>query len=230
MKKLLLSTALIFAGGMAAASDTTAEVDANVNAEAQVTTDMSAAESLENAAEQAANDVADAANTVKEEVTDAANTVKEETAEALNDTAEATEEMAAEAKMETETFYGSDGMGTKTLLASHLIGEYVYTSETDVDINANYADVDREWNNIGEVRDIVMSADGKTRSILLDIGGFLGIGEHTVAINMDQLVLVNDADDEGDFFVVVKATKEELMNAPEFDYDKVGAWTSKGDM
>ena len=89
-------------------------------------------------------------------------------------------------------------------------------------MTATYTEDSLEWENIGDVGDILISADGQTRSILLDVGGFLGIGEHTVAINMDELVLVRDGNDEDDFFVVVRATEEQLKAAPEFDRSRVG--------
>ncbi|NSX53977.1 PRC-barrel domain-containing protein [Parasulfitobacter algicola] len=124
-------------------------------------------------------------------------------------------------------FFEPQNFGADTLSASTLIGKYVYTTELKEFASNGSIDVEKEWNNIGEVRDVVMSADGKTRSVILDIGGFLGMGEHTVAVNMDQLKLVNDRDDAGDFFVVVQSTKDKLMNAPAFDMSEIGAWAAE---
>ncbi len=129
--------------------------------------------------------------------------------------------------MSNATFADQSMMSeTPALLTSDLIGKYVYTAETEIEMNAAMAEADTDWNNIGEVKDVVMSADGKAQSILLDIGGFLGLGEHTVAVNLGKLALVADSDNAGDYFVVVNATKEQLEAAPEFDMDKVGDWTA----
>lgn len=141
--------------------------------------------------------------------------------------AEAKTDAKADHAMQGHTFTDQAMMGAgPSLLASDLIGKYVYTAETETEVNATMAEVDTDWNNIGEVKDVVMSADGKAQSILLDIGGFLGMGEHTVAVNLNKIALVADSDDAGDYFVVVNATKEQLEAAPEFDMEKVGDWTA----
>ncbi|TDT73916.1 PRC-barrel domain protein [Litoreibacter halocynthiae] len=124
------------------------------------------------------------------------------------------------------TFLDSAKESTMTaaeLRVSDLIGKRIYTAETDVDAVANEASTD--WEDIGEINDVIMSRDGKTRAILLDIGGFLGIGEKTVAVNMGELKLVADGDDAGDYFVVFTSNRATLEGAPEFDEDSVGGWT-----
>ncbi len=109
------------------------------------------------------------------------------------------------------------------LRASDLIGMRIYTTETDVDAGF-MVDTGTDWNDIGEVNDIILSRDGSTEAVLLDIGGFLGIGEKTVAVNMNQLRLVADSDDPGEYFIVFKSDREMLERAPEFDVDRIGAW------
>jgi sporulation protein YlmC with PRC-barrel domain len=56
--------------------------------------------------------------------------------------------------------------------ASTLIGQELYGSGDDT---------------IGEVSDLVLQSDGKTRAALVDVGGFLGIGEKRVSIPFDQI-------------------------------------------
>ena len=103
------------------------------------------------------------------------------------------------------------------IFASELIGMDVYSSEADY---GGYGDEmvssgDRsQWDDIGEVNDIVMSPAGEARGVLVDIGGFLGMGEHTVALNMDQIHLLRDENNAR--FVAVNSTREELENAPEY--------------
>ena len=41
--------------------------------------------------------------------------------------------------------------------------------------------------NMGEVEDVVMGADGRLESVLVDVGGFLGIGARRVAIPISQI-------------------------------------------
>ncbi|EPX77268.1 PRC-barrel domain-containing protein [Litoreibacter arenae] len=124
------------------------------------------------------------------------------------------------------TFFDSTQENTVAaaeLRVSDLIGKRVYTSENDVDTVAN--DADEGWEDIGEINDVIMSRDGKMRAVLLDIGGFLGMGEKTVAVNMDELKLVADGDDAGDYFVVFTSNRASLEGAPAFDPETVGGWT-----
>ena len=61
-------------------------------------------------------------------------------------------------------------------------------------------------------------------AVLLDIGGFLGMGERSVALSMDQLQLVSGMNDGGEYYVVFNGTAESLENAPEYDASAIGAW------
>jgi len=99
--------------------------------------------------------------------------------------------------------------------ASNLIGARIYTSESEVTDGAS-ADMQAEWDNIGEINDVLISSDGEIKAVLLDIGGFLSMGEKTVAISMDQLRVVADPDNADDWFFVVTTSPAMLENAPEF--------------
>lgn len=106
------------------------------------------------------------------------------------------------------------------IFASDLIGMSVYSS--DADYSGTYSG-DRavpaadtaQWDAIGEVNDVVLSSDGQARGVLVDVGGFLGIGEHTVALDMSQVHLLRDETNRR--FVAVNSSQEELENAPEFE-------------
>jgi sporulation protein YlmC with PRC-barrel domain len=72
-----------------------------------------------------------------------------------------------------------------------------------------YNDVNQK---IGKIDDFIVSPDGKLSMAVLDVGGFLGIGTHRVAIPVEQLGKVAPK-------VVLKgATKEALKALPEFRY------------
>lgn len=74
-----------------------------------------------------------------------------------------------------------------------------------------------------------MSPDGQIETILVDVGGFLGIGEKTVAVQMDRLHLVSDGDSPNDYFVVFTSSREALENAPEFKEDTHRTDMTEGD-
>ncbi|APE44331.1 photosystem reaction center subunit H [Sulfitobacter alexandrii] len=104
--------------------------------------------------------------------------------------------------------------------ASDLIGMRVYNSENEVDASQAVADgAETEWDDIGEINDIIVAKDGSVRAVILGVGGFLGIGERDVAISMDDISVLSEDGDMGDRFLVVSTTKEALESLPEFDRD-----------
>ena len=94
----------------------------------------------------------------------------------------------------------------------------IYNSETEVDENMMIADGgEQEWDDIGEINDIIVSQDGEVTAVILGIGGFLGIGERDVAIDMDSIRIVREEGDSNDRFLVVSTSQEMLEQAPEFE-------------
>lgn len=45
---------------------------------------------------------------------------------------------------------------------------------------------------IGEIEEIIINKSGKIDNVILSVGGFLGIGEHHVAVPLDKLKWVNE--------------------------------------
>ena len=87
-------------------------------------------------------------------------------------------------------------------LASNLIGETVYNGTGD---NAE---------NIGNVNDVVINKDGKVASVVIGVGGFLGIGEKNVSLEFDK---IGWAEKDGDRWIVVDASADQLKALPDFD-------------
>jgi len=87
-------------------------------------------------------------------------------------------------------------------LATNIIGESVYNGTGDT------------AENVGDVNDIVLDKDGKTESVIVGVGGFLGIGERNVAVEFSKL---SWAEANGDRWLVYPATREQLEALPEFD-------------
>jgi sporulation protein YlmC with PRC-barrel domain len=82
--------------------------------------------------------------------------------------------------------------------ASKLIGASVYNDRNE---------------RIGKIEDMLVSPDGKLSVAVIDVGGFLGIGKHRVAIPVDQF-----SDITAKKLVLPKATKETLKALPEFQF------------
>lgn len=100
------------------------------------------------------------------------------------------------------------------VMASDFIGARVYVSEKDY--QSVTSSVDGEWDDVGEVNDVIMTREGKIDAILIDVGGFLGLGEKTLAVSMDELKLVSDGEGADEYFVVFTASQAMLEEAPEF--------------
>jgi hypothetical protein len=111
--------------------------------------------------------------------------------------------------------FQTEAMGP-SVTASDMIGSRIYVSEAAVDADA-YAGVQEGWDDIGEVNDIVLGRDGSVDAVLVDIGGFLGIGERQVAVDMAALRIVqDDATDADDWFLVLQTDRATLDAAPEW--------------
>lgn len=92
--------------------------------------------------------------------------------------------------------------------ASKLIGTNVYNLNNE---------------GIGEVSDLVIDNGKAIKAVIVDVGGFLGMGERSVAISPGSIVMKEERD--GSFRLVVNTTREDLKKATPFnlaDVDKPG--------
>jgi hypothetical protein len=91
-----------------------------------------------------------------------------------------------------------------TILAKELIGQTVYAPDKA---------------KIGSISDLILSKDGRTvEGFVIGVGGFLGIGEKSVAMKLDRLNMTTDAD--GRLQLTMDVKKEELTNTPTFKSKK----------
>jgi sporulation protein YlmC with PRC-barrel domain len=67
---------------------------------------------------------------------------------------------------------------------------------------------------VGDISDIILSADGKTNYFVVGVGGFIGMGERRVAIPFDKFTHTEDR------ISVQGYTKEQLKEMPEFQLAK----------
>lgn len=95
------------------------------------------------------------------------------------------------------------------LLATNIIGESVYNGAGE---NAE---------TVGKVNDLVIDGNGAIKSLVVGVGGFLGIGEKNVEVDYQT---ASWSEKDGDRWIVISMTKEQLEGAPAFDrapYDPV---------
>ena len=70
--------------------------------------------------------------------------------------------------------------------------------------------------SVGEIDELLLAADGKTIDrVVIEVGGFLGIGEREVAVPFDRLNVLRNAD--GDFRIYIDSTEERLEALPEYE-------------
>jgi hypothetical protein len=98
--------------------------------------------------------------------------------------------------------------------------------------------------HIGNVSDMLFDKNGKILGLIVGVGGFLGIGEKSVAIDMSAFqpvpadtgsssaggntAMASRNDDPTMVKLKVSWTKEQLKNAPDFQYYKPPARTTSG--
>ncbi|SFZ83509.1 PRC-barrel domain-containing protein [Devosia enhydra] len=74
---------------------------------------------------------------------------------------------------------------------------------------------------VGTISDVVLSESGEVDAVIVDVGGFLGIGAKPVAIGFDDLNFQVDANNNR--YLLTEWTAEQLEAQPEFDEDTYAA-------
>lgn len=69
--------------------------------------------------------------------------------------------------------------------------------------------------DVGEINRIVLDPNGQVERVVLDVGGFLGIGEREIAVTMDELNIVRNADGS-DIRVYIDSNQANLSAQPEY--------------
>lgn len=69
---------------------------------------------------------------------------------------------------------------------------------------------------IGDINDIILSSDGSATAAVIGVGGFLGMGEHQVAVEFTSLKISQDSN--GNDVVMLDTTKDALKNAPQWTW------------
>ena len=78
-------------------------------------------------------------------------------------------------------------------------------------LNENVLNANNEA--IGDINDVMLDRNDKVASVIVGVGGFLGMGEKNVALNFDQLKFTNTGND---LVVTSDATKDTLQAAPAY--------------
>jgi hypothetical protein len=110
-------------------------------------------------------------------------------------------------------------MGSKTQGAVHVTFYSVKPADVRSSTLVGATVYNAKNENIGEIEDLIIE-DGKTlRAVVIGVGGFLGMGEHDVAVEPSALIVTRN-NDKDDVRIVINTTKEDLKNAPAVKFDK----------
>ncbi len=88
-------------------------------------------------------------------------------------------------------------------LSSKLVGKNLYNKQND---------------SLGEIKDLVIENGKTVTGLVVSVGGFLGMGERYVVLDPANVVLHKEND--GTAKAVVDTSKDNLKNAPAFEYSK----------
>lgn len=67
---------------------------------------------------------------------------------------------------------------------------------------------------VGNINDLVFDRQGRISTVVIGVGGFLGVGEKNVGIAFDALTY--KVGDKGERVIVVALSKDDLVKAPAF--------------
>jgi len=68
---------------------------------------------------------------------------------------------------------------------------------------------------VGEINDVVLGTDKKVDAVVVDVGGFLGMGEKQVAVGLEKLKFM--ADKDGNRYLYTNFTKDQLEAQTAYD-------------
>ncbi|MCO5731133.1 PRC-barrel domain-containing protein [Rhizobium sp. SSA_523] len=97
-------------------------------------------------------------------------------------------------------------------------GEYL-TEQSETQVSANDYIGKSIYNNedksIGDVNDLILEENGGIAAVVVGVGGFLGIGEKSVALPIDKVNMTRDPENN-EVRLTTMETADALKSAPEF--------------
>ena len=133
----------------------------------------------------------------------------------------------------------------KAMVPAADAAKFIASQSTDQFVFSKFKGTDvlgPENEKIGDVNDVLFDKSGKILGLIVGVGGFLGIGEKNVAIDMSAFQVVPAStggtvgaggtppmsDDPTNVKLKVNWTKDQLKNAADFEYYRAPARTAPG--
>lgn len=110
-------------------------------------------------------------------------------------------------------------MGDTLIRTRDITGGAIYTTNQANDegweAGTVYNEIGADWNEIGEIEDLVLSPEGQLVAIVAEVGGLLDIGDKHVLIPLGDISLV--AVDDSSYYYVTRLNEEQLESMPGVD-------------
>ncbi len=211
MKSFLATTAiaLVLANGAiaeshvaadSAATDSTMSTDSNTATDGTMTTTDSIAPADGAASTDGTMTTEDPAAT--DSMAD--TTATEMTDQTATDATSTTAEMAGSSDMSGAPAMTMDGYETLTnmdITADELTGMNVYGPDDE---------------QVGEIGNLVIADDATITDVIVDVGGFLGLGEKPVSISFDSVQILKQTDGD-DMRAYVAMTEDQMKELPKYE-------------
>ncbi|MBO0663996.1 PRC-barrel domain-containing protein [Jiella flava] len=180
-----------------------------------------AGQAMDNAADNAATEAKQAANNAGQAIDNAADKAVTATEQAANDAGQALGNAGDNVQQAAQNATNDQSDATTTASTGGDQRQGMTKVADDAQLTADdlmgttvYGPNDA---SVGEIGDIALNAQGKVDAIIVDVGGFLGIGEKPVAVGMDNLNFMRDK--SGKLYLYTNFTEDQLKNAPEYKKD-----------
>ncbi|MEQ9813508.1 MAG: PRC-barrel domain-containing protein [Azospirillaceae bacterium] len=124
------------------------------------------------------------------------------TEEPMTEEAVPQDQAASEEVMEDNPFANMTRVETGTIDTDNLIDAEVYSSENVY---------------VGDVGNVVLTADGGVDVVVVDVGGFLGMGEKPVAVGFGEVEIYQDED--GYLYIATPFTEAQFDEVPAYEQE-----------
>ena len=124
---------------------------------------------------------------------------------------------------EVTNLYNDDGTTAGSASNGATAGTFVSVPNND-ELGSKVIGLDIYNNSnqdIGQIKDIALSPNGRSQAYIVSVGGFLGMGERYVAVN-PSIVKVGYNGSDKKWHASMNASADQLKAAPEFKY--AGRW------
>jgi len=116
--------------------------------------------------------------------------------------------------------------GGMTVSTATLMGKALFTPEGAFDdsmLDTPYTDAPDTWENIADIEDVLITEDGEITAVVVDAGGFLGVGETRKRLSMDNIRIVPDEDDEGEYFALFTGDRSLIEDSADYSAETAAA-------